>query len=165
MQSISARKAPRVSENGDRAPLPGKPSAMLASGTWTRPLAASSYPPRTWRRRRRLRLAPRRRHLVEGRRNRGVRDQGLIRLVGDLQDHVGVLDGTEPWVAELFRPAAHSDDVVARPPVPDVLAVPLEFGDQRGDIRVVRVPGGGQPEAAKHGPGFGLPFQVDLPGL
>jgi hypothetical protein len=30
MQSISARKAPRVSENGDRASLPGLPSAMLA---------------------------------------------------------------------------------------------------------------------------------------
>jgi hypothetical protein len=56
-------------------------------------------------------------------------------------------------------------DVVSRPPVPDVLAVALDLGDQGADIRVVRVPGGGQPEAAEHGPGLRLPLQVDLPGL
>src|SRR5580704_7898791 len=95
-----------------------------------------------------------------------VGDQGLVRLVGDLEDRVGVLDRAEPGVAELLCAAApDSGDVVARPPVPDMLAVTLELGDQGPDIGVVRVPGGGQPEAAEHGPGLRLPLQVDLSGL
>lgn len=69
-QSISPQKAPKVSENGDCAPLHGLASAMLASGTHqvrTRykdaAIGGLVVFPRTWRRRRRLRLAPRRRHL------------------------------------------------------------------------------------------------------
>jgi hypothetical protein len=79
---------------------------------------------------------------------RGVGDQGLVRVVGDLEDHVGVLGGAEPGMAELLGAAApYGGDVVARPPVPDVLAVAMELGDQGADIGVVRVSGGGQPEA------------------
>jgi hypothetical protein len=73
---------------------------------------------------------------------RGVGDQGLVRVVGDLEDHVGVLGGAEPGMAELLGAAApYGGDVVARPPVPDVLAVAMELGDQGADIGVVRVSG------------------------
>jgi hypothetical protein len=68
-------------------------------------------------------------------------------------------------VAELLGSAADGEDVVPGPPVPDVLAVALELGDQGPDVGVVRVAGGGQPEPAEHGPRLGLPLQVDLAGL
>ena len=78
---------------------------------------------------------------------------------------MGVLGGAEAGVAELLGAGADGGDVVPGPPVPDVLAVALEFGDQGADVGVVRVAGAGQPEPAEHGPRLGLPLQVDLAGL
>jgi len=67
-------------------------------------------------------------------------------------------------VAQLLRPAADGDHVVARPPLADVLAVTLEFGDEEREVAVMAVPGGGQPETPEHGPGLLLPVDIDLAG-
>jgi hypothetical protein len=60
--------------------------------------------------------------------------------------------------------AAHRPHVMAGPPVPDVLAVPLQLRDQGREVRIMRMARGGKPEPAEHGPGLGFPVQVHLPG-
>ena len=54
-------------------------------------------------------------------------------MVGDLQDHVGVVGRAEVRVAELLGAAADVADVVPGPPGPDVLAVPPQLADQGGE--------------------------------
>ena len=65
---------------------------------------------------------------------------------------------------QFLDPAAHGPHVMAGPPVPDVLAVAVELRDQCLEVRIMRMAGGSEPEPAEHGPGFGFPFQVHLPG-
>jgi hypothetical protein len=68
-------------------------------------------------------------------------------------------------MAELLHPlTADGRHVVRWPPVADLRAVAPQFVDHPGDARVARVPRGGEPEPAEHGPRLRLPLQVDLPG-
>jgi len=66
-------------------------------------------------------------------------------VVGDLEDDVGVLHRAEAGVAELLGAAADGGNVVPRPPIPDVLTVALEFGDQGAgaEAELVSYPGVG----------------------